>query len=68
MKKAEAALNSAEQEHKAVVAEIEKDRAAVDRRADAEETRWKKVRERLRAALQRSGRVATSGLEPRCSL
>ena len=55
MKKAEAALNSAEQEHKAVVAEIEKDRAAVDRRADAEETRWEKVRERLRAALREAG-------------
>jgi|GEM_PF-427161 len=52
IERAEAALESAEQEHEAVVAEIEKDRAAVDRRADAEETRWEKVKERLREALR----------------
>jgi hypothetical protein len=55
MEKAEAALESAKQEHEAVVAGIDKDRAAVDRRADEEQTLWEKVRERLRAALREAG-------------
>ncbi|MEZ0081453.1 colicin import membrane protein [Bradyrhizobium japonicum] len=55
LEKAEAALESAEQGHEAVVAEIEKDRAAVERRADAEQERWEKVRVRLRAALREAG-------------
>jgi colicin import membrane protein len=55
LEKSEAALESPEQEHEAVVAEIEKDRAAVDRRADAEESRWEKVRKRLREALRKAG-------------
>jgi colicin import membrane protein len=33
MSKAEAALEAAEQEHEAIVTEIEKDRAALDKRA-----------------------------------
>jgi pheromone shutdown protein TraB len=49
---AEAALETAEQEHEAIVAEIDKDRGAIERRAETEETRWEKVRERLQAALR----------------
>jgi colicin import membrane protein len=51
---AEAALETAEQEHQAILAKIEKDRGAIERRAEAEKTRWDKVRERLRFAKGRS--------------
>jgi colicin import membrane protein len=53
--KAEAALETAEQEHKAITAKIEKSRAAVDLRAKAEKTRWDKLKERLQTALRKAG-------------
>ena len=51
---AQAALEEAEQEHRKRVEQIDKDRAAVDRRAEAEEARWKKTKERLDDALRKS--------------
>jgi hypothetical protein len=51
--KAEAALGAAEQEHETKVAAIEKERAQVDGRAQAEDDRWDKLRERLRAAVRK---------------
>jgi colicin import membrane protein len=56
MSKAEAALEAAEQEHEAIVTEIEKDRAALDKRAGAEEARWVKKLERLEADLRKASR------------
>jgi hypothetical protein len=53
--KAESALETADQEHEAIVAEINKDRASIDRRAETEETRWDKARGRLQAALRKAG-------------
>jgi colicin import membrane protein len=52
--KAEAALESARREHEATAAKIEKDRAAIEQRAKAEEARWDKVRERLEAAFRKA--------------
>jgi colicin import membrane protein len=51
---AQAALEEAEREHRRRVAQIDKDRAAVDSRAQAEDDRWKKIKERLEDALRRS--------------
>ena len=51
---AQAALEEAEQEHRKRVEQIDKDRAALDGRAEAEEGRWKKNKERLDDALRRS--------------
>ena len=52
--KAEAALESARRSHEATVTKIEKDRAAIEQRAKAEEARWDKVKERLEAALRKA--------------
>jgi hypothetical protein len=49
---ARAALDEAEAVHRARVADIEKARASLDRKLDAEESRWKKERERLETALR----------------
>jgi colicin import membrane protein len=54
--RAEAELETAEQEHEAILAEIEKDRAAIEGRAEAEETRWNKITDRLQAALRKAGK------------
>ncbi len=58
---AEAALEDAEAEHRKTVDQIDKDRAALDRRAQAEDVRWKKTKERLDEALRKS----RSGARPR---
>jgi colicin import membrane protein len=54
MEKAEAALEDARQDHKKRAAAIDKDLAAIRRQADEEEERWRKVRERLEAALRKA--------------
>ena len=56
MEKAETALKDAEREHDEVVAAIEKDLAAVQRRADEEQERWEKLKERLEEALRKASR------------
>ena len=56
MEKAAAALGAAEREHDKIVASIEKDREAVDRRSAAEEERWKKAKHRLEMTLRNADR------------
>ena len=56
MEKAGAALAAAEREHDKIVASIEKDREAVDRRAAAEEERWEKAKDRLERLLRNASR------------
>jgi colicin import membrane protein len=51
---AQAALEEAEREHRKRVEQIDKDRAVLDRRAQVEEVRWKKNKERLDDTLRRS--------------
>jgi hypothetical protein len=51
---AEAALGHARREHEAKVEDIEKDRAAIDRRAQSEDSRWRKKKEELDAALRKA--------------
>jgi hypothetical protein len=51
--KAEAALEEAKRDHETKVEEINRDRAALDRRAEAEDARWKKQKEELETALRR---------------
>lgn len=51
---AEAALRQARQDHEARVADIEKDRAALDRRSQAEDARWRRKKEELEAELRRA--------------
>ena len=57
---AQAALEDAEAEHRKTVDRIDKDRATLDRRAQAEDVRWKKTRERLDEALRQSRTGARS--------
>jgi colicin import membrane protein len=52
--KAEAALDEARDEHQAALDAIERDRAAIEKRIDAEEVRWQKEKERLRDAIDRA--------------
>jgi colicin import membrane protein len=54
---AEAALEQARRDHQAKLEDIEKDRAALDRRSQAEDARWRKKKEELEAGLRgaRSG-------------
>jgi hypothetical protein len=52
--KTEAALEEAKRDHETRVEEIERDRAALDRRAQAEDARWAKQKEKLEAALRRA--------------
>ena len=52
--KAGRALEHAQREHETKVQKIEKDRAALDRRSQAENARWEKQREKLEAALRRA--------------
>jgi colicin import membrane protein len=52
--KAEAALDAAEREHVTKVAAVERERAAIDNRAQAEDEQWETLRERLRAALRKA--------------
>jgi hypothetical protein len=51
---ARAALDKAEQNHKARTAGIDKARAAIDKKREAEDARWKKERERLDEALRKA--------------
>ena len=53
-RKAEAALEEAKRDHETKVEEMEGDRAALDRRAQAEDARWAKQKEKLETALRRA--------------
>ena len=55
MEKTEAELEVAVREHDKTVAAIEQDLAAVQRRADAEQKRWEKLKERLETDLRNAG-------------
>jgi colicin import membrane protein len=50
----EAALEQARQDHEARVEDIEKDRAALDKRSQAEDGRWRKKKEELEAELRKA--------------
>jgi colicin import membrane protein len=52
--KARAALDQARREHEEKVSAIEAERAALDERAQAEDTRWEMQREKLNAVLRRA--------------
>lgn len=52
--KAQAAFDEVERDHDARVAAIETERAAVEKRAQDEEARWSKQKEKLGAALRRA--------------
>jgi hypothetical protein len=52
--KAEAALEQAKRDHDAKVEEIERDRATLDRRSQAEDARWAKQKAELETALRRA--------------
>jgi hypothetical protein len=52
--KAQATLDDAEREHEAKAAAIEAERAAVEERAQAEEARWFRQKEKLTAGLRRA--------------
>lgn len=51
---AEAALAKARSDHEARLEDIEKDRAALDERSQAEDVRWRKKKEELEAELRRA--------------
>jgi colicin import membrane protein len=51
---AEAALEQARQDHQARLEDIEKDRAALDKRSQAEDARWRKKKEELETELRRA--------------
>jgi len=51
--KAERALEAAKLEHETKTKKIETDRAALDRRSQAEDARWEKQKEKLETALRR---------------
>jgi colicin import membrane protein len=51
---AEATLERARREHEARLEDIEKDRAALDKKAQAENARWRRKKEELEAALRRA--------------
>jgi colicin import membrane protein len=51
--KAEAALEVAKRDHEAKVEAIERDRAALDSRSEAEDARWAQQKEKLETALRR---------------
>ena len=52
--KAESALEEAKRDHDTQVEEIKGDRAALDRRSQAEDARWEKQKEKLETALRRA--------------
>jgi hypothetical protein len=52
--KAKGALEQAEREHNTNVQKIETERNALDRRSQAENSRWEKQKERLKTALRRA--------------
>ena len=51
---AEAALEQARQDHEARLEDIEKDRAVLDKKAQAEDARWRKKKEELEAGLRKA--------------
>jgi colicin import membrane protein len=51
---AQAAFDEAEDEYKSRTAAIEADRAAIEKRAEEEDARWQKQKEKLMAALRRA--------------
>jgi hypothetical protein len=51
---AEAALEQARQDHEARLEDIEKDRAALDKKSQAEDSRWRKKKEELEAELRKA--------------
>jgi hypothetical protein len=53
--KAEAALDKAKREHETKVGVIEKERAELEKREQAEKNRWEKLKERLETAVRRAG-------------
>jgi colicin import membrane protein len=53
--KAETALKEAKGDHETRAEEIENDRAALDRRSEAEEARWEKQKKKLETDLRRAG-------------
>ena len=61
VEKAETELVEAVREQDKRMAAIEHDLAAVQRRADAEQKRWEKLKERLETALRNAGRSRTEG-------
>jgi hypothetical protein len=52
--KAEAALEKARSKHEAIVGSIDKEREAVERRAEAENARWENIRKQLDAAFRKA--------------
>jgi colicin import membrane protein len=52
--KAEAALEEAKRDHESRLEDIERERAALDRRSQAEDARWAKQKEQLETALRRA--------------
>ena len=56
MERAEAALADARREHEKTAAAIDKDLAAVHRRAETEEERWQELKERLETAVRKASR------------
>lgn len=52
--KAQAAFDEAERDHQARTAEIDADRAIVEKRAQNEDARWERQKERLTTALRRA--------------
>jgi colicin import membrane protein len=52
--KAERALEQAKVEHETKAQKIENDRAAIDRRSQAEDARWEKRKQKLETALRRA--------------
>ena len=52
--RAERALEEAKRDHETKAEQIENDRAALDRRSQAEDARWEKQREKLEIALRRA--------------
>ena len=52
--KAEAALDEARERHQDTLDAIERDRAAIEKRVEAEEARWQREKERLRHAIDRA--------------
>ncbi len=51
---AEAALEQARQDHQARLEDIERDRAVLDRKVQAEDARWRKKKEELEAGLRKA--------------
>ncbi len=55
IEKAQAALDRAQQEHEAIAADIEAERAALDKRSGDEDARWQKLKARLKETVRKAG-------------